>query len=319
MHGPQRWAARKGLAVGEDEKWRDLASKFEQAAPEGRKGRRSVQMPTSVDPTRLFAALGVLVLLSAAQIYTCVRISGLRDASRRIEEQTAKRQEETKAELKKEIEDTLDSLKSSYQRETRGMRRDVQDAAGSVVATRQEIQRTRAITENLRKEQDRRATEIEQQVAAKADRTQLAPIAQDLTATQKDLNSTKEDVQKMVEQLGMTRSEMGTLIARNENEIAQLRRLGERDYFEFALERGYVSPLLGGVRLELRKTNVRGLRYNIDILADDLRVGKKDLTLNEAVFFYTRSHKKPLELVVNKIEKDRVTGYVSAPKEVAAR
>ncbi len=43
---------------------------------------------------------------------------------------------------------------------------------------------------------------------------------------QTDLNSTKED-------LKMARSEMGTLIARNHDEIDQLRRLGEREYVEF--------------------------------------------------------------------------------------
>jgi hypothetical protein len=307
--------------VGEEDKWKELASKYERAAEESPKRRRSIQMPTSVDPTRLFAliVLVVLVLLTIAQTYTCVRISNLQDASAQIKEQTAKKQEEMNAELKKEIEETLDSLKSSYQRETRGMRQDVMAAAGSVDATRQEIQRTRAMTESLRKEQERRAAELAQQVATKADREQLAPITQNLTATRQDLNSTKEDVQKVVDQLGMTRSEMGTLIARNQNEITALRRLGERDYFEFVLDRGNLSPLLGGIRLELTKTNVRRLRYNMAVLADDLRVEKKDLTINEAVFFYVRSHKTPLELVVNKIQKNRVTGYVSAPKEVAAR
>lgn len=117
----------------------------------------------------------------------------------------------------------------------------------------------------------------------------------------------------------MTRSEMGTLIARNQNEIAQLRRLGERDYYEFILERGNLSPLIGGIRLELRKTNVKRLRYDIAVLADDLRVVKKGLTIHEAIFFYVQSHKKPLELVVNKIEKGRVVGYVSAPREEPAR
>jgi len=224
-----------------------------------------------------------------------------------------------KEELKKEIEETLGSLKLSYQRETRGMREDVMTAAGSVVATRQEVQRNRALAESLRTEQERQAAELEQKVATKADREQLAPITQDITATRQDLNSTKEDVQKMVEQLGMTRSEMGTLIARNQNEIAQLRRLGERDYYEFVLERGNLSPLIGGIRLELRKTNVKRLRYNIAVLADDLRVVKKGLTINEAIFFYVQSHKKPLEMVVNKIEKGRVVGYVSAPREEPAR
>ena len=34
----------------------------------------------------------------------------------------------------------------------------------------------------------------------------------------------------------MARSEMGTLIARNHDEIDQLRRLGERDYVEFKVD-----------------------------------------------------------------------------------
>jgi len=305
--------------VGEDEKWRELASKYEPPAEEGRKRRRSVQTPA--DPTRLFAliVLVVLVLLTVGQTYTCIRISNLQDVSRRIEEQTAKRQEELKTELKKEIEETLDSLKNTYQRETRGMRQDVMAAAGSVDATRQEVQRTRAMAESLRKEQERRAAELEQQVATKADREQLAPLTQDLTTTRQDLNSTKEDVQKVVMQLGMARSEMGTLIARNQHEITQLRRLGERDYFEFVLDRGTASPLLGGIRLELRKTNVRRVLYNIAVYADDQRLEKKDLTINEAIFIAVRSHRKPLELVVNKIEKNRVTGYVSAPRAVSGR
>ncbi len=305
--------------MGEEEKWRDLASKYERATEEGPKRRQPVRVPA--DGTRRFAliVLVMLVLLTVGQIYTCVRISSLQDVSGRIEEQSVKRQEELKTELKKEIEETLSSLKRSYQRETRGMREDVMAAAGSVDATRQDLQRTRAMTESLRKEQERRAAELEQKVATKADREQLTPLTQDITATRQDLNSTKDDVHKMVEQLGMTRSELGTLIARNQNEIAQLRRLGERDYFEFIVERENLSPLLGGIRLELRKTNVKRLRYNIAVLADDLRVEKKDLTINEAVFFYVRSHKKPLELVVNKIEKGRVTGYVSAPREESAR
>ncbi len=305
--------------MGEEEKWRELASKFERGSGYKAKRRQPLKVPAEITLQFAGIVLAVLVLLVGGQVYTCVRISSLQGMGRRIEEQTAQRQEELKEELKKEIEETLGSLKLSYQRETRGMREDVMAAAGSVDATRQEVQRTRALTESIRAEQARRAAEIEQKVATKADQEQLAPITQNLSATRQDLDSTKEDVEKMVEQLGMTRSEMGTLIARNQNEIAQLRRLGERDYFEFVLERGNLSPLIGGIRLELRKTNVRRLRYNIAVLADDLRVVKKDLTINEAVFFYVQSHKKPLELVVNKIEKNRVTGYVSTPREASTR
>jgi hypothetical protein len=119
----------------------------------------------------------------------------------------------------------------------------------------------------------------------------------------------------------MARSEMGTLIARNHDDIEQLRKMGERDYFEFTVSRK-IPARVAGVGLVLTKTNVKRHRFNLELLADDVQVEKKDRTINEPIFFYVSGSKRPYELVVNEVKLDQVTGYLSTPKgarEVAAR
>jgi hypothetical protein len=118
----------------------------------------------------------------------------------------------------------------------------------------------------------------------------------------------------------MARSEMGTLIARNHDDIETLRKLGERDYLEFTA--GRKNPVkVGGVSLTLTKTNVKAHRFNLALQADDVRVEKKDRTVNEPIFFYVSGSKRPYELVVNEVKPNQVKGYLSTPKgarEVAA-
>jgi hypothetical protein len=48
--------------------------------------------------------------------------------------------------------------------------------------------------------------------------------------------------------------------------------------------------------------------------AEDRRLEKKNRAINEPVFFYLSGTKIPEELVINKVGKDTVSGYVSIPK-----
>jgi len=79
----------------------------------------------------------------------------------------------------------------------------------------------------------------------------------------------------------MARSEMGTLIARNHDEIDQLRRIGQRDYFEFTVQRKGGATKVGAIRIELKDTNTKKNRYTINVLADDNSFEKKDRSVNE--------------------------------------
>ena len=110
---------------------------------------------------------------------------------------------------------------------------------------------------------------------------------------------------------------MGTLIARDHEEIDVLRRMGQRDYLEFTLNRKSGVQKIGDVQMELRSTNPKRNQFTIVVHADDNRFEKKNRAVNEPIYFYTNGSRSALELVVNKVTKDRATGYLSVPKAQA--
>jgi hypothetical protein len=73
-----------------------------------------------------------------------------------------------------------------------------------------------------------------------------------------DLSGTQND-------LKMARSELGTLIARNHEDVEQLRRLGERDYIEFTIDSKNKPQKVGSFVVELRGTNVTKKRYSVSL------------------------------------------------------
>ena len=148
---------------------------------------------------------------------------------------------------------------------------------------------------------------VNTQLAAKANADDVNRLNTDVTGVKTDLDATKNSLQ-------MARSEMGTLIARNHDEIDELRRMGTRDYFEFTVNRKAGPQKVGGVQVELKSTNQKRNQFTINVLADDKTFEKKNRSVNEPIFFYTGGSHAALELVINKVTKSSATGYLSAPK-----
>jgi hypothetical protein len=117
----------------------------------------------------------------------------------------------------------------------------------------------------------------------------------------------------------MARSEMGTLIARNHDEIDQLRRLGEREYVEFTIAGKNKPQKVGNVTVELKAVNEKKNQFSVAMTVEDKRFDKKNRALNEPIFFYASGTKIPEEIVINKVGKDTVSGYVSVPKANAGQ
>jgi len=155
------------------------------------------------------------------------------------------------------------------------------------------------------------ATSVKAELATKANSDDVNKLNGDVTGVKTDLDATKNSIQ-------MARSEMGTLIARNHDEIDQLRRMGQRDYFEFSVQRKGGPTKVGGIQIELKDTNTKKNRYTINVLADDNSFEKKDRSVNEPIFFYTGGTRQAIELVVNKVTKTTATGYLSVPKGASA-
>ena len=172
-----------------------------------------------------------------------------------------------------------------------------------ITARKQTKNATHAVDQKV----DTLATSMKAELATKASADDVTKLNGDVTGVKGDLDATKNSIQ-------MARSEMGTLIARNHDEIDQLRRTGQRDYFEFTVQRKGGATKVGSIQLVLKDTNPRKNQYTINVLADDNSFEKKNRSVNEPIFFYTGSTRSALELVVNKVTKTSATGYLSLPK-----
>jgi len=151
------------------------------------------------------------------------------------------------------------------------------------------------------------ASSVKAELATKANAGDVDRLNGDVSGVKSDLDAQKNNLQ-------MARSEMGTLIARNHDEIDQLRRMGQRDYFEFTVTRKGGNQRIGTIQVELKDTNTKKNQYTINVLADDKSFEKKNRSVNEPIFFYTGGTRAALELVVNKVSKTSASGYLSIPK-----
>jgi uncharacterized protein (DUF2141 family) len=145
------------------------------------------------------------------------------------------------------------------------------------------------------------------ELTTKANTDDLKATNGQVTEVRTDLDSTKSD-------LKMARSELGTLIARTHEDVEQLRRLGERDYLEFTVAGKGKSQKVGNVTVELRGVNQKKNQFDLALTAEDKRYEKKNRNANEPIFFYLQGTRQPEEVVINKIGKNEISGYVSIPK-----
>ena len=71
---------------------------------------------------------------------------------------------------------------------------------------------------------------------------------------------------------------------------------------------------MGNVTVELKNVNEKNNRFSLVMTVEDKRFEKKNRAMNEPVFFYTSGARFPEEMVINKVGKNTVSGYVSIPK-----
>jgi uncharacterized coiled-coil protein SlyX len=142
-----------------------------------------------------------------------------------------------------------------------------------------------------------------------------------LDAQQKELDETNQSIAKtrsdLQASLDSTASGLNGSIAKNHAELVALEMRGERSYFEFDLYRSKEFFRTGPISLSLRHADTKHKRYNMMMLVDDNRLEKKNVDLYEPVWI-SSSGEQPVEIVVNKITKNHIHGYISAPKYSSA-
>lgn len=162
--------------------------------------------------------------------------------------------------------------------------------------------------------------EVEQlKTANSTTETKLGALSGEVSGVKTEVSSTKSDLQKAIADLKSVQGDLGVqsgLIATNGKELAALRRLGDRNYYEFNLLKTKEPQRVANVSLKLKHTDTKHSRYTVEVLADDKLTLKKDRSVNEPVQFYTSHSKRiPDEIVVNQVLKDQVVGYLSSPKD----
>ena len=190
--------------------------------------------------------------------------------------------------------------------------------------TEDELARARGLAQTVRTEQQKSDLQFRQQLGAvQADTTtKFGQMATQLSGTQTDLNATKADLEATKGAMQSMKGDLGVqsgLIARNHDEVEELKRLGERDIFEFSLSKASKGPEhVGPIQVQLRKTDTKKFKYTLNVVADDKSIEKKDKTVGEPVQFYVRGARAPYEIVVFDLTKDQAKGYLSAPKSAGA-
>jgi chromosome segregation ATPase len=217
---------------------------------------------------------------------------------------------------------SLDSLKE----ELEAARQQANQAAGHAKQEAQAHadQLAKQLSEAQAKQQAQvqsQLTDVQQQ--ASTANTKIGEVSGDVTAVKTDLGSTKAELEKTVANLNKVQGDLGVTsgyVATNGKELEALKRLGDRNYFQFTLVRKDKQPKrVGDISLKLKSVDKKHNKFTLEVLADDKTVEKRDKGINEPLQFYVAKAKQPYELVVNEVGKDQITGYLTTPKDTTPR
>jgi len=154
-------------------------------------------------------------------------------------------------------------------------------------------------------------TSVHSELATKATSDDVKTVDTKVVGVKTDLDATRED-------LKMARSEMGTLIARNHDEIDQLRRLGERDYVEFTIVGRNKPQKVGNVTVELKGINEKHNQFSAAVTIEDRRFERKPRHETSR-----SSSTSPARIFLRKSSstggQDTISGYLRSRRRIRKR
>jgi len=255
-------------------------------------------------------------VIAAGAVFGMVAISGL-VVAHNASTQTTEAQQSFDTRVKTMQTDFTGQIATLQQHEAQvdttnaGLQSDLGVVAKRLRLTQGDLRKARDEAEAIRADDQQKIAEVDSAaktgLATKASTDDVKGVDGKVDTVRTDLSGTQND-------LKMARSELGTLIARNHEDIDQLRHLGERDYIEFTIDTKNKPQKVGAFMVDLIGTNPNKKRFSVALIVDDARIEKKNLPINEPIFFHQGNDRRPLELVVNTVAKDKVTGYISVPK-----
>ena len=279
-----------------------------------------LEPPPEHSGARTALAVGAIIALIAANIYLYVQVDHIRTDMATVRSTVMSLRDATQVNTASQSRH-IDTLKQELD-SARNQAKSLSSQARAEATARAE-----ELAKELQAEQAKAAEEIsgvkQASEAASANLTaKIGDVSSDVGTVKTQLGSTQVELQKTVAQLKSVQGDLGVqsgLIATNGQELAALRRLGERNYFEFKLGRTKQRQRVGDISLLLKRADPKRNQFTIEVMADDKLTEKRDKNVNEPVQFYTSKAKQPYELVVNQVQKDLIVGYLATPKEQTAR
>ena len=279
-----------------------------------------LEPPPEHSGARTALAVGAIIALIAANIYLYVQVDHIRTDMATVRSTVMSLRDATQVNSASQSRH-IDTLKQELD-SARNQARSLSSQARADATARAE-----ELAKELQAEQAKAAEEIsgvkQASEAASANLTaKIGDVSSDVGTVKTQLGTTQVELQKTVAQLKSVQGDLGVqsgLIATNGQELAALRRLGERNYFEFKLGRTKQRQRVGDISLLLKRADPKRNQFTIEVMADDKLTEKRDKNVNEPVQFYTSKAKQPYELVVNQVQKDLIVGYLATPKEQTAR
>ena len=187
--------------------------------------------------------------------------------------------------------------------------------------TQSELAKAKSRAEDIRKEQQASDQALTSQI--KASQEQIGAVETEVGGAKKDIEATKSDLEATKGKLERGMGDMNVmsgLIAHNRDDLDELRRRGDRNYYEFTVQKSKNAQRVGPVQVSLIKTDPKKSTYSINVIADDKTIPKRDRTSGEPVQFYVKgsSRMTPYEIVVFDVGKNQISGYLATPKDSGA-
>jgi cell division protein FtsB len=191
--------------------------------------------------------------------------------------------------------------------------------------TQSELAQAKSRAEAIRKDQQASDQKLTAQLGQvqKESEEKIGAVANEVGGAKKDIEATKTDLEATKGKLERSLGDMNVmsgLIARNKDDLEDLRRRGDRNYYEFTLTKSKNAQRVGPVQMSLNRTDPKKAKYTVTVIADDKTIEKKDKTSGEPVQFYVKGSARmaPYEIVVFDVGKSQITGYLATPKEGGA-
>lgn len=276
--------------------------------------------PENTNTGQKFAVLfGIVIALLAANLYLYFQLDNVRQDVSKMREALVTdvaSLRESSAVTAQAHRRTVDSLRDQLEAAQRQQSMAVGQA--KVDATR----RAEELTAKLAAAQEAQKQAVAQELtavreAAAATDTKVSEVTTGLAKVDDKVDTTREELEKTVSDLKRVTGDLGIqsgLVATNASELAMLKSLGERNYFDIKLGKTKEPVRVGDILIKLKKSDQKRNRYTIEVVADDKKSEKKDKTINEPVQFIVAGSRQPYEIVINQVGKDSITGYLSTPK-----